>query len=316
MTSHVGVGIALAVFSAALYNTGIVLEKLATTRMPAVHARRSLAMLRVLFRSPLWDLGCVLVVLGLATQVVALTLIPISLVQGVIASGIVLLIILSHRVLGDRLGRYEYLGIATIGAGLILFGLSVNSRADQASSSGSFSALLVGSVPGVAAGLLLFFAAERIRGTSLRRARMRTPLFATASGLIYGVASLALKAVSTIVERRGLVHSIPHILSSPALYMLVVAIPLGFLLFQTALPRTVASILVPINNVISSAYFIVVGGVVFHEHLPSEVAPLIFRLMGFAAIVAGLGALAMGGEIGHAHSPPAFEWPDNRRELA
>jgi hypothetical protein len=38
--------------------------------------------------------------------------------------------------------------------------------------------------------------------------------------------------------------------------------------------------------------------------------------MGFAAIVAGLGALAMGGEIGHAHSPPAFEWPDNRRELA
>lgn len=269
--------------------------------------RRSVAMIRVLFRSTLWDLGFVLLVVGLATQVLALSLAPISLVQGVAASGIVLLLVLSHFVLGDRLGRFEYLGIAAVGVALACFGLSVDSHADQASSLGTLTGLVFGAAPGVLAGFLFFFAAERIRGSSLRRVRLRTPMFATASGLLYGVAALGLKAVSTIVERRGLIASIPHILVSPALYLFIVSASLGFLLFQTALPMSLASILVPINNVIASAYFIVVGTVVFHEHLPSATGPLIFRLMGFTAIVFGLGALAMGGEIGHVHDQQAAD---------
>jgi drug/metabolite transporter (DMT)-like permease len=307
MTGRVVAGLVLAVCSAVFYNTGMVIEKLATTKMPQVHVRRSVEMIRVLFRSALWDLGFVLLLLGLATQVVALSLAPISLVQAVAASGIVLLLVLSHFVLGDQLGSYEYLGIAAIGVALVLLGLSVDTHADHANASGSLTALLAAAAPGGAAAFLFFSAAERIQGASPLRARLRTPLFATASGLLYGVAALAVKAVSTIVERRGLVGAIPHVLASPALYILIITSTAGFVLFQTALPVSPASILVPVNTVVSSAYFIVVGTIVFHEHLPSATAPLVLRLMAFAAIVAGLGALALGKEVGQMHELQAAE---------
>jgi drug/metabolite transporter (DMT)-like permease len=240
----------------------------------------------------------VLLLAGLATQVVALSLAPISLVQAVAASGIVLLLLLSHFVLGDRLGRHQYLGIGAIGVALLLLGLSVDTHADRANASGSLTALLAAAVPAAAAACAFFLAAERIVGATTRRARLRTPLFATASGLLYGVAALAVKAVSTIVERRGLVGAIPHVLAAPALYILILTAAAGFVLFQTALPMSLASILVPVNTVVSSAYFIVVGTIVFHERLPSATAPLVLRLLAFAAIVAGLGALSSGGEGG------------------
>jgi drug/metabolite transporter (DMT)-like permease len=298
-------GIVLAFCSAGLYNTGMVLEKLASTRMPPVHVRRSIEMLRVLFGSALWDLGFVLLLAGLATQVVALSLAPISLVQVVLASGIVLLLVLSHLFLGDRLGRRDSLGIGAIGIALVLLGLSVDSHADHANASGSLAALLAAAVPAAAAAGVLFLAAERLDGASQRRTRLRTPLFATASGLLYGVAALAVKSVSTIVERRGVLAALPHVVASPALYLLVVSSAAGFVIFQTALPRSLASVLVPVNTVVSSAYFIVVGTIVFHESLPRATAPLVLRVLAFAAIVAGLGALSLGREVGQAHVPPA-----------
>lgn len=331
MTSPLLVGIVLAALSTIFNNSGMVIEKLAIRQMPVFHARRGIEMIRTLFSAPLWLVGFVLLVSGLGAQVLALTLAPISLVQAVSACGIVLLLVLSHLLLGDRLGRFEYLGMGAVLIALVFLGLSVDSQADHAARSSSFVALAVAAVPAVAASFCLFLAAERDHGSSARRSRFRAPLFGLSSGLLYGVAGLGVKAVSTILERRGLVRGAPYILTSPALYLLIGAAVCGFLIFQTALQRSRASILVPVNNVTGSAYFIVVGSEVFHEHLPNATGPLVFRLLAFAAIIAGLCFLAMGKEVGEPHKMKdaedevvtpialleheAAEWPPREVEL-
>lgn len=119
-------GIVLAVLSTVMYTIGIVTEKRATRRLPELHARQAVQMVTTLFGDSYWLLGFALLVCGLLTQILALSLAPISIVQPLSVSGIVLLLILSHFFLNDRLGKAEYLGISAILLALILLGFSVD----------------------------------------------------------------------------------------------------------------------------------------------------------------------------------------------
>jgi hypothetical protein len=116
-----------------------------------------------------------------------------------------------------------------------------------------------------------------------------------AAGLLYGVAGLGLKSAATFVQRYGLVRSVPHLLVSPYLYLLGVAMATGLVLFQTGLQRCSASVVSPVNIVTSTTYVIAVGTVLFNEHLPTSPGPLVLRIAGFAGVVFGLVTLAAAG---------------------
>jgi multidrug transporter EmrE-like cation transporter len=119
-----------------------------------------------------------------------------------------------------------------------------------------------------------------------------------AAGLLYGVAGLGLKAAATFVQRWGLIGSIPHLVTSPDLYLLAVAMATGLVLFQTGLQRCSASVVSPVNIVTSTSYVIAVGTLLFNEHLPTSAGPLGLRIAGFAGVVFGLVTLAVAGEVG------------------
>lgn len=294
MTTALMAGVGLAIIAAIFNNVGMLLEKLSIRHMPPLHARRTREMLRTLFREPLWIAGFVLLVGGLGSQVFALTLAPISIVQAVSACGIVLLLYLSHRFLGDRLGWPEYAAMGLVLFALLLLGLSADAHSDQAHSAASFGSLAIAGVPAILLSFLCFLLAERVHGSSRGRARLRAPLYGLSSGLLYGVAALGVKAVSSIVESKGVFNSVGSILASPALYVVIVASATGFLFFQTALQRCMVSILIPVNNVTGSTYVIVVGTIVFHEHLPTAPFQLALRLAAFAAIITALVVLSSG----------------------
>jgi hypothetical protein len=69
----------------------------------------------------------------------------------------------------------------------------------------------------------------------------------------------------------------------------------GLVLFQTGLQRCAASVVSPVNIVTSTTYVIIVGTVLFHEHLPTAPGPLGLRIAGFAGVIAGLVTLAAAG---------------------
>ena len=303
---HASAGIALAVLSAIFTGTGTVVEKVALQRLPELHARRSWEMVRTLFGSPRWLIGCALLVGGLGCQGLALSLAPLSVAQPIFASGIVLLLVLSHFVLHDRLGRLEWVGVTTIVLALVVLGLSIDPRVDKAGGPASLRDLALAAIPTCGVALAVFAAADRAGRpgrSSLRR--VRAPLFGVAAGLFYGVAGLALKSSATYVQRFGLIGAIPHLVTSPSPYLLVVTCAVGLLLFQTGLQRCQASVVAPVNVVISSAYLIGVGTVLFNEHLPTAAGLLTLRIAGFAGVVAGLVTLAISGDRGDAEDDAA-----------
>ena len=96
-------GILLALVATTAYNVGLILEKRALGQMAALNLRRVLRVLVSLATSRAWLGGFALMLTGLACQTIALTFEPVSVVQPVLASGVVLVLVLSRLVLRERL---------------------------------------------------------------------------------------------------------------------------------------------------------------------------------------------------------------------
>src|SRR6516164_9143228 len=96
-------GISLALVATTAYNVGLIQEKRALGRMPALDVRRVPHMIAGLLTDPAWLAGFALMLLGLACQTIVLTFEPVSVVQPVLASGVALVLVLSRLVLRERL---------------------------------------------------------------------------------------------------------------------------------------------------------------------------------------------------------------------
>lgn len=307
--SHTLAGVLVTLASAVLYNLGFVLEKRGLAGLPEVHARRLVHLVRSVASSPEWVVGFIAMLAGLALQIVALSLVPISVVQPLFVSGVVLLLVLSHLSLGERLGRREWSGVAAVAASLLLISLSLDAGSDQAGTRGTLLGILAAGLPTMTAALWIFWIADRLATGNRDRSHLRAPVYGLASGLVYGVASLATKAVSAEMEKDGIIRALPHVLASPYVYMLGISSAAGLLMFQTALQRCPASVVVPVSNVISSAYVVSVGTVLFGEHLPAQDWRLGLRIVGFAGVLAGMAVLA-GARTADRSYPPAHPEPE------
>jgi PAS domain S-box-containing protein len=306
MNHELSAGILLGAASAAAANIGVVIEKLAIRRMPPLDARKTTAMVRRLLGNPVWVIGFVTIAAGLVMQVVALSLASISVVQAVAPTGTVLLLVLSHLFLGDRLRRSEYFGIAALVLALGLLVLSLDSTSDQATGSANLSALIAVTIPTLCASLSCFVVASRVRGSVQHRRRLQAPLYGLATGLLYGGAALDMKSMSTHIQGSGVVRAVSQIAVSPVFYLFLATSLLAFLMFQMALQRSITSVLVPVSSVLSTAFFILVGDALFHEHLPRAPLSLSLRLASFAMLGVGLLTLTVANEAegAEAGAPP------------
>jgi drug/metabolite transporter (DMT)-like permease len=276
-------GIPLALVTTSSFNTGLILEKRALDKMPALNLRKVTVVIVSLLASPAWLAGFALMATGLACQVIVLTFEPISLVQPILASGLALSLVLSRLVLRERLAGAEAWCVAAMVVSLVLLALSQdNAPAGAAQNAGTLPAVAV-IVPSIAAGLLI--AARPLRARLGRHRSAATGICAgIGTGLLYGVASLTTKGLSGILARSHAVGSlVAGIVLSPYLYLLVGCSAAALLLYQAALQASRASILIPVSNVVSGLYFVIAGTWLFHEHLPASPVKLALRLAGIAA---------------------------------
>ena len=275
-------GISLALLATTAYNVGLVLEKRALGQMPVLDMRRPPRVLVSLLTSRAWLAGFALMLAGLGCQTVVLTFEPVSIVQPVLASGVAVVLVLSRLVLRERLGGAETWGVAAIAFSVVLLALSATGTSTEAGHLANPAWMAAVMIPSVAAGVL-------VAGSSLRsRSRkhgvpVRGVAYGIGTGLLYGVAALAIKALSGIlVSHHTAVSIVTGVISSPYLYVLAACLVVAMLLFQAALQSCRASIVIPVSGVASSAYFMVAGTWLFHEHLPASPVRLGLRLAGIA----------------------------------
>jgi drug/metabolite transporter (DMT)-like permease len=111
-------GIAAAVGASTLYSLGIALQAADAKTSPREHYLR-LALVMGLLHRARWLFGTGLTVLGWPLQVVALLLAPLVVVQPALAMGLVVLLLVAERMLGEHAGRTEYIAMAAIVIGVI-----------------------------------------------------------------------------------------------------------------------------------------------------------------------------------------------------
>jgi drug/metabolite transporter (DMT)-like permease len=292
--SGADLAVVVALLATTAYHLGLIVEKRALARLPAIDARHAVRLLRVLLTAPSWLAGFVLMLCGFALQVIALTLAPVSVVQPVLGSGVVILLVLSRIVLRETLKRLELACVLAMALAIVAIALSAVGTAGDVGHEASGPLLAAVAVPAglVAVGL----GASALRPEPGGRHRLPSigVSYAVASGLLYGVATLAIKAMSGMIAQ----HARPDaglllaLAASPFPYVAVGCSALGMLIFQTGLQRCRVSIVGPVSNITGSVFFLVLGTWLFGERLPADPARLALRLGGIVLAAVVVAALA------------------------
>lgn len=273
-------GIVLGLVSTVLYNAGFVLEKRALRDLPPLSMRRVGGLVWALMTSKAWLTGFLVMGMGMACQVVVMSLVPLSVAQPIQLAGLALLVVFSAVFLGERITQREWTGLGILALSFVLVCLSMEpTRLGLHAGTGVMLAV-VGAT--VVLGLMAFVSAVR----SGARAGRPIPglLYGVASGLLYGAAGLQTKGASGFLAEDAH-HFVGRTLASPYPYLYVTLSGAGLLLFQTALQRGRASIVVPVSSVVAAVYTVLAGTAVFGEPLPQDPVRLALRSAGFGAAI-------------------------------
>jgi len=192
-------GILLALACALATNVGFLYKHRGACAAPAVDMRHPLRSARSLFASPLFAIGMVIAAGAWLFHVAAMSFAPLSLVQAVLAGGVVMLAVMAERIFGLKIGRRQWVGLALTALGLILLGVTLPA-AHGADSRFSLPGMISFEAALVAGGTLL------IMGPRIGAPREHHGfMLGAAAGIMFGVSDIAIKAISGLVASSGVV---------------------------------------------------------------------------------------------------------------
>jgi drug/metabolite transporter (DMT)-like permease len=263
------IGVGLAAVVAFMTNLASLLKHRGCQQARPVSIGQPLTSLRSLAASPWFAAGWGLAAVGWLAHVAALSLAPLSLVQAVIAGGAVTLAVLSQRLLGDPVEPRQWLALILGGVGLAL--LAVTLPHFHGHSGFSFSAIVSfeGGLVLLAAGIALGHRAERL-------AARRGALLAILAGLLFALAGVAIKALTSGAGGWALVSS-----------MVVLTIACGALAqYATvaALQRGGAIETIGLMGIVGNSTQIVAGILVFGDPLSPDPLGIALQLTALAMI--------------------------------
>jgi len=267
MSVSVEVGLALALLTAFGSVAGFLLKFRGAHEAPAVDMRRPLRSSMALFGSPLYTLGILVAMVSWGFHVGALALAPISLVQSVIAGGLVLLSVVADRLFGIRVSRREWLGVALTAAGLAF--LAATLGGDGRGSHSHYNAGTLAPYVGML-GLL---------GIALARSG-RASVLAVSAGLLWAASDTSIKALSSHLGRLG-----AGVLVHPLALVILAASVLGLLVSARSLQLGEAVPVIALTSAAANLSTIAAGPIVFAEPLPAGRAELVLRVLAFTLVV-------------------------------
>jgi drug/metabolite transporter (DMT)-like permease len=269
--SEIAIGFALAVGAACCYETGYALQALEARRAPAERALRPSLVAHLVSR-PIWVGATALSLLGWPLQIVALAHAPLTLVQPTLALGLVLLLVLGVRILGEHVGTREMAAVALIIVSVGVFAWA----APRDSGEVERGAGLV-----VALALLAAVAIAPYLVTLIRRASKPMLLLVASAGAADGMAAFVAKIVAQDVNEGALLAVVAWAT------LVAVVVLIGLTSESTALQRFPATRVAPSVLVMQIVIPVVLAPVVGGEGWGGT--PL-----GGAVLVAALVAVAVG----------------------
>ena len=271
MSFSVQVGIGFSVLTAFASIVGFLYKHRGAVESPPIDWRRPVRSSLELFRSRWYVLGILIAFGSWGFHVAALALAPISVVQSVIAGGLVLLTVTADRLFGFRVTRREWIGVALTAAGLAFLAATLDGAGDSAHS-GYGTATLAAYVGGAA---ILGLGAAVVARTSARG----SVLLAVSAGLVWGASDVSIKALSDSLDDGF------GVLLHPLALVILVASLVGLSISARSLQVGKAVPVIAVTSAAANVCTIAAGPIVFGEPLPGDPLALALRILAFALVI-------------------------------
>ncbi|MET0957821.1 MAG: hypothetical protein ABWZ18_04850 [Solirubrobacterales bacterium] len=240
---------------------------------PQVELRRPVRTSLALFRSPWYTLGIVVAMAGWGLHVGALALAPISLVQSVIAGGLVLLTVTADRLFAHQVTRREWIGVGLAALGLAFLAATLEGAGDEAHADYETARLLTYLVVVGAAAIAVAVAA-------IRNSREGVMLGVSA-GLFWAASDTSIKALSGELGDSAWTA----IVFSPLAVVIAVCSAVGLVVSARSLQVGKAVPVIALTSVAANSLTIAAGPLVFSEPFPDDAVGVALRLAAFGLVI-------------------------------
>jgi hypothetical protein len=207
-------------------------------------------------------------------HVAAITLAPLSVVQAVLSGGVALLAVMAEKMFGLKTTPRQWWGLAMTALGLVLLGVTMPGT-DGAHSTFSEPAMIAFELGLLGVGALL------IMGPQLGGpAEHHGVMLAAASGILFGVCNVAVKALSGMVGDVGILG-----LVSPWLLVAAVGSATAFYASARSLQDGDAVPVIAITGTAANISCIAGGIIVFGDPLPGTTVGIIVQAVAFLLVI-------------------------------
>jgi multidrug transporter EmrE-like cation transporter len=272
MSLSVQIGLLMSVATAFFAVVGFLYKHRGAVGSPPVEWRRPVSTSLALFRNRWYVLGIVIAIGSWGFHVAALALAPISLVQSVIAGGLVLLTVVADRLFAHSVTRREWIGVGLAALGLAFLAATLEGAGDSAHS--DYEVLT----------LTLFLIAVGALAITVAVVGHRGPhagiALGASAGLFWAVSDTAIKAqTSTFGE------NVLTVFIHPLVLVIIVASFIGLTVSAKSLQVGKAVPVIAMTTVAANALTIIAGPIVFSDPVPDDSLGLIARIAAFVLVI-------------------------------
>jgi drug/metabolite transporter (DMT)-like permease len=269
-------GLLLAAVAALITQVGFLLRHRGAVEAPDVDVRRPLRSAAALFRSKWWTIGYALAVVAYACHVGALALAAMSLVQAVLAGGLVLLAVLAERFFGFQLERRQWVGVILTAIGLAMLAITGEARSGQDSADYSIAAMLAFETALVGLGVMLILSCR-----NEDRKDQHGVLLGLAAGLLFTTTHVAVKALTGKIDT-----TVAEVLLSPYLYVAILGGVAAFFASARSLQLGPAVPVIAVTSIAGNASAIPAGIIVFGDPVGHDTLVVAVRMVAFLLVIA------------------------------
>jgi len=265
-------GILLALACAVATQLGFLYKHRGANEAPSVDVRHPLRSGKSLFSSRWFALGMAVALGAWLFHVVALALAPLSVVQAVLSTGVVILAVLAERIFGFEVGPRQWLGVAMTAGGLVL--LIVTLPAAHGAHSAYSAAGMVSFEAGMLAIGALLISGPKLGAPDHHHGVM----LGAAAGTLFGVSDVAIKALTGL-------GGIADVLLSPWLAVAIIASIVAFYASARGMQDGEAVPVIAATSTAANISCILGGIVVFGDPMPTETLGLVLQGVAFTMVI-------------------------------
>jgi drug/metabolite transporter (DMT)-like permease len=270
MTFHLGIVLAFA--CALATQLGFLYKHRGANAAPAVDMRRPLATVKSLFASKWFAIGMLVALGAWLLHVAALYFAPLSIVQAVLSTGVVMLAVMAERLFGFEVTRRQKVGVALTALGLVLLIVTIPAHAGSHSSY-SVPAMIAFEAGMLALGFLL------VTGPRLGApVHHHGIMLGAAAGVLFGVSDVAIKALTGV-------GGVLAIAGSPWLFVAILASIIAFYASARGLQQGEAVPVIAATSTAANVSCILGGIIVFGDPMPKDTLGVIVQAAAFLMVV-------------------------------